>query len=54
MKEPEAAQLRKNSTNIQLETFRALVFLESALKDTYAPSSGPKWPKMGIKVWFLV
>jgi len=34
MKEPEAAQLRENNISTSLETLRALVFLESALKDT--------------------
>ena len=43
MKEPEAAQLRESNTNIPLETLRALVFLESALKDKMGTS---KWPKM--------
>ena len=54
MKEPEAAQLRESNTNIPLETLRALVFLESALKDTWAPFSDQKWSKMGVKIWFLV
>ena len=34
MKVPEAAQLRESNTNIPLETLRALVFLELALKGT--------------------
>ena len=34
MKEPEATQLRESNKNIPLETLRALVFLESALKGT--------------------
>ena len=54
MKEPEAEQLRESNTNIHQETLRALVFFDSALKDTKAPFSGPKWSKMSIKIWFLV
>ena len=49
MKEPEAAQLRESNINILLETLRALVSLDSALKDTKVLFSGPKWSKMSIK-----
>ena len=34
VQEPEAAQLRENNTNTSLETLRALLFLDSTLKDT--------------------
>ena len=54
MKEPEAAQLRESNTYIPAKIFYELVFLDSALKDTKAPFSDPKWSKMSIKIWLLV